>query len=99
MTVPAVAHCALEYYRWAVRSVPRPDGLRLARLLAEPVTAPTLQLHGQLDPCLLPRTAQGSGRYVAAAYEWRLLDGIGHFPHEEAPDRVTGELLRWAKGD
>jgi pimeloyl-ACP methyl ester carboxylesterase len=97
--IPAAAHCALEYYRWAVRSLPRPDGLRLARQLAEPVTAPTLQLHGRLDSCLLPRTAQGSGRYVAAAYEWRLLDAVGHFPHQEAPDLVTGELVRWAKDD
>jgi pimeloyl-ACP methyl ester carboxylesterase len=97
--IPATAHCALEYYRWAVRSLPRPDGLRYARQLAQPVTAPTLQLHGQLDGSLLARTAQGSGRYVAAAYEWRLLDSIGHFPHEEAPELVTGELLRWAKAD
>ena len=97
--IPAAAHCALEYYRWAIRSLPRPDGLRYARLLAEPVTAPTLQLHGQLDGALLPSTALGSGRYVAAAYEWRLIDGVGHFLPEEAPDLVTGELLRWAKAD
>jgi pimeloyl-ACP methyl ester carboxylesterase len=23
------------------------------------------------------------------------LEGVGHFPHEEAPDRVTAELLGW----
>ncbi|HSV67080.1 MAG TPA: alpha/beta hydrolase [Mycobacteriales bacterium] len=97
MRIPATAHCALEYYRWAVRSLARPDGLRFARLMQQPVTAPTLQLHGAADPCLLARTAQGSGRYVAAAYEWRLLDRIGHFPHEEVPELVTGELIRWAK--
>jgi pimeloyl-ACP methyl ester carboxylesterase len=95
--IPKTAHCALEYYRWMLRSVVRPDGLRYAKSLSEPVTAPTLQLHGALDTSQLPRTAQGSGRYVAAAYEWRLLDGVGHFPHQEAPERVTGELLRWAK--
>lgn len=95
--IPKTAHCALEYYRWMLRSVARPDGLRYAKSLSEPVTAPTLQLHGGLDSSLLPRTAQGSGRYVAAAYEWRLLDGVGHFAHQEAPERVTGELLRWAK--
>jgi pimeloyl-ACP methyl ester carboxylesterase len=95
--IPKTAHCALEYYRWMLRSVVRPDGLRYAKSLSEPVTAPTLQLHGGLDTSQLPRTAQGSGRYVAAAYEWRLLDGVGHFPHQEAPERVTGELLRWAK--
>jgi pimeloyl-ACP methyl ester carboxylesterase len=97
--IPNAAHCTLEWYRWAIRSLPRPDGLRFARLLAEPVSAPTLQLHGQLDSSLLPRTAQGSGRYVAAAYEWRLVDSVGHFLPEEAPELVTGELVRWAKGD
>lgn len=97
MRIPATAHCALEYYRWAVRSTPRPDGLRYAKLMQQPVTAATLQLHGGLDSCLLPRTAQGSGRYVAAAYEWRLLADVGHFPHEETPELVTGEIVRWAK--
>jgi pimeloyl-ACP methyl ester carboxylesterase len=23
------------------------------------------------------------------------LDGVGHFPHEEAPDRTTAELVDW----
>jgi len=80
-----------------VRSQLRPDGYRYAKSLSQPVSAPTLQLHGALDSCTLPRTALGSGRYVAAAYEWRLIDDVGHFPHEEAPDLVTGELVRWAK--
>jgi len=96
---PGVAHSALEYFRWVVRAAARPSGWRLAKLLSTPVGAPTLQLHGQLDPCMLPRTAQGSGRYVAAGYEWRVLDDVGHFPAEEAPDLVTGELARWAKAD
>jgi len=88
---------ALEYYRWAVRSTTRTDGRRYRRAMTAPIAAPTLQLHGALDGCVLPKTAQGSGQYVAADYEWRLLDGVGHFPHQEAPDLVTGELLRWCK--
>jgi pimeloyl-ACP methyl ester carboxylesterase len=39
--------------------------------------------------------AQGSSRYVEAPYRWRLLEGVGHFPHEEDPDRFTSELLNW----
>jgi pimeloyl-ACP methyl ester carboxylesterase len=31
-------------------------------------------------------------------YEWRVLDDVGHFPAEEVPDLVTGEIVRWAKG-
>jgi pimeloyl-ACP methyl ester carboxylesterase len=95
MRIFAAPHCALEYYRWAVRSIPRVDGRRFRDALRTSVTVPTLQLHGALDRSVLPQTASGSGRYVAASYEWRLLDGVGHFPHEEAPETVTGELLRW----
>ena len=95
--IPQAAYGAMEYYRWAGRSQLRPDGLRFARRMAAPITAPTLQLHGALDPYLLPSTAQGSGRYVAGAYEWRELPGVGHFPHEEAPDDVTAAIAAWAR--
>jgi pimeloyl-ACP methyl ester carboxylesterase len=95
--IPQAAYGAMEYHRWAARSQLRPDGLRYARRMAAPITAPTLQLHGELDPCVLPGTARGSGRYVAGAYEWRELPGIGHFPQEETPDTVTKAVVDWAK--
>jgi pimeloyl-ACP methyl ester carboxylesterase len=97
MRIPQVAFCALEAYRWAVRSVLRLHGYRFVKLLQQPIEAPTLQLHGASDTAVLPRTALGSGRYVAVDYEWRLLDGVGHFPHREAPEAVSGEIVRWAK--
>jgi pimeloyl-ACP methyl ester carboxylesterase len=46
---------------------------------------------------VLPETARGSGRYVAGAYEWRELPGIGHFPQEETPDAVTKAIADWAR--
>lgn len=98
MTIPAVAHCALEYYRWAVRSIVRPSGVRYARLLATRVRAPTLHLHGALDPCLLPSTAAGCGRYVDGPYDYRLLPDCGHFPAEEAPQLLAQTLAGWASG-
>jgi pimeloyl-ACP methyl ester carboxylesterase len=97
MQIPQAAFCALEGYRWAFRSVLRLHGYRFVRLMQKPLVTPTLQLHGALDTASLPRTAQGSGRYVTAPYEWRLLDGVGHFPHMEAKDVVLGEILRWTK--
>jgi pimeloyl-ACP methyl ester carboxylesterase len=99
MLMPQAAFCALEYYRWSVRSLTRPSGWRFAALLERPVDAPALQIHGELDPACLPATAQGSGRYVAGSYEWQLLPNVGHFPHAEAPEHVTAELIRWAKED
>jgi pimeloyl-ACP methyl ester carboxylesterase len=95
--IPQAAYGAMEYYRWAGRSQLRPDGLRFARRMAAPVTAPTLQLHGTLDTCVLPGTARGSDRYVAGAYEWRDIAGVGHFPHEESPDEVTAAIAAWAR--
>ena len=97
MLIPHVAFCALEGYRWAFRSVLRLRGYRFVKLMQQPIVTPTLQLHGSADEAILPRTAQGSGRYVIAAYEWRALAGLGHFPHLEATETITGEILRWAK--
>jgi pimeloyl-ACP methyl ester carboxylesterase len=97
MRIPQAAFCAMEGYRWAFRSVLRLHGYRFVRLMQNPLVTPTLQLHGALDEASLPRTAQGSGRYVTAPYEWRLLDGVGHFPHVEVSDVILGEVLRWAK--
>jgi pimeloyl-ACP methyl ester carboxylesterase len=95
--VPGVAHCSMEWYRWAVRSRTRPSGLRFLRLLDRGVAVPTLQLHGAVDTCVLATTAHGSGRWVHAPYELQVLDGVGHFPHEEAADHVSDALLAHAR--
>jgi pimeloyl-ACP methyl ester carboxylesterase len=98
MRIPQAMFCALEAYRWAFRSVLRLHGWRFVRQVRQPIVTPTLQLHGELDVASLPGTALGSGRYVIAGYEWRMLPDVGHFPHLEAPDLVAGEIIRWAKG-
>jgi len=89
--VPGVVHSAMEYYRWALRSQVRNEGRRFASDLAAVVRVPVLQLHGALDPCLLPRTAEASLPW-APERDYRVLEGIGHFPHQEAPEPTTGAL-------
>lgn len=95
MQIPGAAHSSLEYQRWAVRSLLRPDGLRVARLLQPGVTVPTLQLHGSADPAVPARVAAASSRFVHASYAWQELPGVGHFPAEEAPEAVTAAVARW----
>lgn len=85
--VPGVVHSAMEYYRWAVRSQVRPDGHRFAADVSRPVEVPVHAVHGDLDPCLLPRTARGSHAF-ARDLELTALPGVGHFPHHEAPEAV-----------
>jgi pimeloyl-ACP methyl ester carboxylesterase len=90
------AHCALEYYRWGVRSLPRADGRRFAaEIEANPISAPVLQLHGSADQTLLPRTARGSAEFLTGPYAWRTITGAGHFPQEEQPEVVGGLVLDW----
>jgi pimeloyl-ACP methyl ester carboxylesterase len=97
MTIPATANSALEYYRWVFRSRVRPSGWRYLRRLDEGVQVPVLQLHGALDGGIRPESAHGSGRWAHGGYELQVLDGLGHFPHEEAPDLVTELLLEHAR--
>jgi pimeloyl-ACP methyl ester carboxylesterase len=95
LSVWPAPHCSLEYHRWAFRSLLRPDGARFAAKMAPPVQVPVLQIHGSLDPAVLPATARASSEHVAGPYEYTELSGVGHFPQEEAPDVVTERLTRW----
>ena len=97
MCIPSTGHCALEPYRWLVRSLARPDGVQFNRRMRLPVRVPTLQVHGALDPVVHARSAAGSSRYVTAPYRWRLWEHLGHFPHEEDPATFTAELLDWLR--
>jgi pimeloyl-ACP methyl ester carboxylesterase len=97
MQIPGVAHSSLEWYRWAIRSLTRPSGQRFLRLMGRGVEAPVLQLHGTADGCLLPGTAQGSGRYAHGGYALHVLDGVGHFPHQEVPTAVTDLIVGHAR--
>jgi len=93
MLVPGVAHSALEYYRWAFRAQFRGDGRRFADAVSGRIVAPTLQLHGSLDTCVLPDTARSSVRWAGPHGEPQIWPGIGHFPHLEAPARTSTALL------
>jgi pimeloyl-ACP methyl ester carboxylesterase len=95
MRVPFTAHAALEYYRWAVRSLPRPDGRAFDAALRRPVTVPVLQLHGAQDGAVPVAAARASARWAGSRYRWSLVPGAGHFLSEEAPEQVSALLLDW----
>ncbi|TAK71337.1 MAG: alpha/beta hydrolase [Actinomycetota bacterium] len=95
MLLGSTTHTSVEYHRWALRSVARPDGLRYARAMRTPVDVSVLHVHGGSDPTILAASMVGSQRWVAGSYRLEVLDGLGHFPHEEAPDRFAGTLLPW----
>ncbi|WP_028849772.1 alpha/beta fold hydrolase [Thermocrispum municipale] len=95
MQIPGAAHCALEFYRWAFRSLFRGDGRRFAAAMRDPSPAPVLQLHGRVDGCVLPRTAKASAAWAGPGSWLQELPGVGHYPQLEAPEKTTELLLKW----
>ncbi len=98
MQVPFVAHTSLEYFRWAVRSLPRRDGRRFAAELSRLIEVPVLQLHGGGDAIVRPESARDAERWVSGPVRWQLLEGAGHFLPEERPGQVSAALVDWLAG-
>lgn len=95
MSLWPAPHCSLEYQRWVLRSLPRVSGRRFALRISDPLPINVLALHGSADRVLAPSLAADSRDHVAGPYRAVLIDGAGHFPHEEAPEKVTAELTAW----
>ncbi len=92
---PVRVRAALGYYRTAAR-----NSLALYRASrARRITAPTLVLWGVHDPTLRPElvTPERLAPWFAPGNmpDVRLLEEAGHFVQNEAPERVTEELLHW----
>lgn len=64
------------------------------RALLASVTAPGIVLQGELDRLVPP---SGVAQLAALQPDWavHLLDGVGHVPQIEAPERTAGLLLPW----
>lgn len=97
--IPAAAHCALEYQRWAVRSQLRSEGRRFMRALdLRTLRIPLLHLRGEDDPYVLA-DAVGKTRRYAPHGHYVDVPGAGHFAHEEQPERVNDHLTRFLAHD
>ncbi|MFD0361886.1 alpha/beta fold hydrolase [Nocardia sp. GCM10030253] len=91
--IPGVAHCALEYQRWAFRSQWRPDGRRFMATMREPIDIPVLALRGELDNYLLSGAVQ-RGQQWSPQRRLVTIPSAGHFAHQENPYAVTAELAK-----
>lgn len=68
---------------------------RLAPDLLAELSLPVRMLWGGLDPWEAPSEAQRWAATYPCVRELRVLDGVGHCPHDEAPERVNPILQAW----
>ncbi|GAC58182.1 putative hydrolase [Gordonia hirsuta DSM 44140 = NBRC 16056] len=93
VTIPGVAHCSLEYRRWAFRSQFRNDGRRFMDLMNKRLHIPVLALRGREDDYILDSVMSASSHW-ASDFDYQVIADAGHFVHEEAPEQVNRALLR-----
>jgi len=81
--------------RWRddeVRDSRYEDGQRRLEKV-ELISTPTLMIQGVDDCCDPPSESEGLERYFAGGYHRLLLEGVGHFPHREAPGIVADVIV------
>jgi pimeloyl-ACP methyl ester carboxylesterase len=81
---PGALTAALAWYR--AQSAADLDGLG-------PITAPTLHVWSDADPALGPVATRATAQHVAGPYRLEVLEGVGHWVPEAAPDRLAELLL------
>jgi pimeloyl-ACP methyl ester carboxylesterase len=59
----------------------------------EQISTPTLMIQGVDDHCDPPRESEGLERHFVGGYDRVLLEGVGHFPHREAPAVVADAIV------
>jgi pimeloyl-ACP methyl ester carboxylesterase len=87
---PHALEHAIDWYRAVARRSLRaqPMGYRIAR--------PTMLLWGMRDPYLRPTLTEGLDRWIPDLRVERF-DGVGHWAHVEAADRVNAMLVDFLK--
>ena len=94
---PGVLSAALGYYRHTFNPPPE-VAAQLAELGgggSDSIQVPTLYLHGERDGCIGIELSEGMDTLFAAGLERRVIEGAGHFLHQEKPEEVNRALLEF----
>ncbi len=84
---PEAMEAALAWYR--------ATGLRIS---LPPIAVPTCYIWGDDDVSVGRAAAEGTAAHVSAPYRFEVLEGVGHFSSDEAPERVSALLIDHMQG-
>jgi len=90
---PSVLKAALGYYRSQFNPALQHPGLAdIRKRLSEPISVPTMYLHGANDGCIGVETTEGMESSFLRDFEKHIIPSAGHFVHQEQPE-VVNELI------
>ena len=84
--------------RWTARSLLRPDGLRYAPRMRQPITARSCNCTASSTRACCPARRAARAGASPAPTSRRELPGVGHFPQEETPDAVSAAIVGLGPG-
>jgi pimeloyl-ACP methyl ester carboxylesterase len=93
LRAPENLAAALGYYRATFA----PSDAYTAELaaLAQPMSQPTLYLHGESDGCIAADIVKDAESHLPAGSRLQMIEGAGHFLHLERPDEVNAHIVEW----
>ncbi len=92
---PSNLKAALGYYRATLGNGKKIDAYNALETKGlEPLTKPTLYLHGKKDGCIGVELAE-EARTTCPWLEVRILDEVGHFMQLEDPKLVNQHIIEW----
>jgi pimeloyl-ACP methyl ester carboxylesterase len=84
--------------RWGeAKKDPRYAELDRRAYSAQTISVPALTIHGAADTVTLAAATAKKDKYFPAGYRREVLDGVGHFPTREAPDKVAALIIDFLK--
>lgn len=92
MKSPGALTAALNWYRAMPRDLVRPS------MKTHRIQVPSMYLWGERDPALGRAAAEATADFIASDYTFEVLDGVGHWVPETAPDLVSKSLLSFWGG-
>jgi pimeloyl-ACP methyl ester carboxylesterase len=96
---PAALTAALGYYRatiGAMMKIPA-DAIAAAAAPPPPVGVPTMMIHGRDDGCIGVELLEGMEKFFPKGLRTEIVDGAGHFVHQEKPEAVNRLILDFLK--
>jgi pimeloyl-ACP methyl ester carboxylesterase len=93
---PGVLQAALNYYRHSFNPARHhPTLASIRERLGDPISVPTLYIHGASDGGVGVETTTGMEAAIAGRFQKKVILDGGHFVHQERPDEVNEVILEF----